>query len=126
MKCFSIDVQEIPVKNLSSLKYAKKKLQHVLLRKLKSLHYTNCLCLAKMNTPAFYRFLIDITDSSASSFFSQIPQIYGLLLNNEKWETFMRLRCYRWPQQLVNGLKCKCATPVSLTHLFHLPTSGHL
>ncbi|KAL0213033.1 hypothetical protein RCL1_006659 [Eukaryota sp. TZLM3-RCL] len=112
-------LQEIPVKNLSNLKYAKKKLQHFLVKELESLDYTNRLCLAKMNNPAFYQFLLDNTDSSASSFFSQIPQIYGLLLNNEEWETFIRLRCYLWPQQLVNGLKCKCNTPVSLTHLFN-------
>ncbi|KAL0228133.1 hypothetical protein RCL1_004276 [Eukaryota sp. TZLM3-RCL] len=72
-----------------------------------------------MNNPAFYQFLVDNTDSSDSSFFSQIPQIAGLLLNNEEWETFIRLRCYLWPQQLVNCLKCKCDTPVSLTHLFN-------
>ncbi|KAL0212950.1 hypothetical protein RCL1_006576 [Eukaryota sp. TZLM3-RCL] len=119
MKCFPIEVQEIPSKNLSNLKYAKKKLQHFLVKELESLDYTNRLCLAKMNNPAFYQFLLDNTDSSASSFFSQIPQIYGLLLNNEEWETFIRLRCYLWPQQLVNGLKCKCDTPVSLTHLFN-------
>ncbi|KAL0227855.1 hypothetical protein RCL1_003998 [Eukaryota sp. TZLM3-RCL] len=119
MKCFPIEVQEIPVKNLSNLKYAKKKLQHFLVKELESLDYTNRLCLAKMNNPAFYQFLLDNTDSSASSFFSQIPQIYGLLLNNEEWETFIRLQCYLWPQQLVNGLKCKCDTPVSLTHLFN-------
>ncbi|KAL0228430.1 hypothetical protein RCL1_004573 [Eukaryota sp. TZLM3-RCL] len=119
MKCFPIEVQEISVKNLSNLKYAKKKLQHFLVKELKSLDYTNHLCLAKMNNPAFYQFLLDNTDSSASSFFSQIPQIYGLLLNNEEWETFIRLQCYLWPQQLVNGLKCKCDTPVSLTHLFN-------
>ncbi|KAL0217751.1 hypothetical protein RCL1_008600 [Eukaryota sp. TZLM3-RCL] len=119
MKCFPIEVQEIPVKNLSNLKYAKKKLQHFLVKELESLDYTNRLFLAKMNNPAFYQFLLDNTDSSASSFFSQIPQIYGLLLNNEEWETFIRLQCYLWPQQLVNGLKCKCDTPVSLTHLFN-------
>ncbi|KAL0222092.1 hypothetical protein RCL1_001946 [Eukaryota sp. TZLM3-RCL] len=118
-KCFPIEVQENPVKYLSNLKYAKKKLQHFLVKELESLDYTNRLCLAKMNNPAFYQFLLDITDSSASSLFSQIRQIYGLLLNNEEWKTFIRLRCYLWPQQLVNGFKCKCDTPVSLTHLFN-------
>ncbi|KAL0217655.1 hypothetical protein RCL1_008235 [Eukaryota sp. TZLM3-RCL] len=126
MKCFPIEVQEIPVKNLSNLKYAKKKLQHFLVKELESLDYTNRLCLAKMNNPAFYQFHLDNTDSSASSFFSQIPQIYGLLLNNEEWETFIRLRCYLWPQQLVNGLKCKNEPSCFSYSPLQLPTSGHL
>ncbi|KAL0218275.1 hypothetical protein RCL1_009123 [Eukaryota sp. TZLM3-RCL] len=116
MKCHPIDVQEIPVKNLSSLKYTEKNLQHFLVKELESLNVTNRFCLARMNNPAFYQFLLDNTSAFASSFFSQVAQIYGLLLNNEEWETTMRLDAtFRFN----NSSMAKCETPVFLTHLFN-------
>ncbi|KAL0212487.1 hypothetical protein RCL1_006113 [Eukaryota sp. TZLM3-RCL] len=89
------------------------------MRKFESLDYNNRLCSAKHSNPAFYKFMLENFESSSTALFIQLPHIYGLLLKDNEWETVMRLRCFLWPQQLVNGLICKCGNSVSLTHLLN-------
>ncbi|KAL0226354.1 hypothetical protein P9112_013678 [Eukaryota sp. TZLM1-RC] len=69
--------------------------------------------------PAFANFLIDLKDSSSAVLINQIPQIYGLFLNDDQWTTAMRMRCYLWPCNLPNDLFCKCGAGLTLSHLFN-------
>ncbi|KAL0211599.1 hypothetical protein RCL1_005225 [Eukaryota sp. TZLM3-RCL] len=81
--------------------------------------YSVRLSLAKTNNPAFANFLIDVKDSSATALFTQIPQVYGFLLNDHQWTTAMRLRCFLWPNNLPHELVCKCSQRLTFHHLFN-------
>ncbi|KAL0214851.1 hypothetical protein P9112_007035 [Eukaryota sp. TZLM1-RC] len=63
----------------------------------------------------FANFLIDLEDSCSSCLISQIPNIYGLLLNDHQWTTAMRMRCFLWPCSLPNDLICRCKSVVTLS-----------
>ncbi|KAL0214932.1 hypothetical protein P9112_007116 [Eukaryota sp. TZLM1-RC] len=115
--CFPISIQEIPDSNLYSLKFALKKLQRHLLKKFESKDFIVRLSTAKKENPAFANFLIDLKDSSSAVLINQIPQIYGLFLNDDQWTTAMRMRCYLWPCNLPNDLFCKCGAEPLLRSL---------
>ncbi|KAL0221145.1 hypothetical protein RCL1_000999 [Eukaryota sp. TZLM3-RCL] len=100
---------EIPARELISLKFAFKKLQNRLVKTFEEMDYSVRLGLAKTNNPSFANFLIDVKNSSATALFTQIPQVYGLLLNDHQWTTAMRLRCFLWPNNLPHELVCKCS-----------------
>ncbi|KAL0206147.1 hypothetical protein P9112_001454 [Eukaryota sp. TZLM1-RC] len=117
--CFPISIQEIPDRSLYSLKFALKKLQRHLLKKFESKDFIVRLSTAKKENPAFANFLIDLKDSSSAVLINQVPQIYGLLLNDDQWTTAMRMRCYLWPCNLPNDLFCKCGAGLTLSHLFN-------
>ncbi|KAL0227369.1 hypothetical protein P9112_014693 [Eukaryota sp. TZLM1-RC] len=117
--CFPISIQEIPDRSLYSLKFALKKLQRHLLKKFESKDFIVRLSTAKKENPAFANFLIDLKDSSSAVLINQIPQIYGLFLNDDQWTTAMRMRCYLWPCNLPNDLFCKCGAGLTLSHLFN-------
>ncbi|KAL0242803.1 hypothetical protein GEMRC1_005366 [Eukaryota sp. GEM-RC1] len=85
--CFPVDIKENPCRNILSLKFALKKLQNHLLKYFESLDFTVRLSLAKEKNPAFAHFLIDLKESSAVALINQIPQVYGLLLNDHQWTT---------------------------------------
>ncbi|KAL0216298.1 hypothetical protein P9112_008482 [Eukaryota sp. TZLM1-RC] len=117
--CFPISIQEIPDRSLYSLKFALKKLQRHLLKNFENKDFIVRLSTAKKENPAFANFLIDLKDSSSAVLINQIPQIYGLLLNDDQWTTAMRMRCYLWPCNLPNDLFCKCGAGLTLSHLFN-------
>ncbi|KAL0204746.1 hypothetical protein P9112_000053 [Eukaryota sp. TZLM1-RC] len=117
--CFPISIQEIPDRSLYSLKFALKKLQRHLLRKFESKDFIVRHSTAKKENPAFANFLIDLKDSSSAVLINQIPQIFGLFLNDDQWTTAMRMRCYLWPCNLPNDLFCKCGAGLTLSHLFN-------
>ncbi|KAL0210161.1 hypothetical protein P9112_010245 [Eukaryota sp. TZLM1-RC] len=117
--CFPISIQEIPDRSLYSLKFALKKLQRHLLKKFERKDFIVRLSTAKKENPAFANFLIDLKDSSSAVLINQIPQIYGLFLNDDQWTTAMRMRCYLWPCNLPNDLFCKCGAGLTLSHLFN-------
>ncbi|KAL0223685.1 hypothetical protein P9112_003075 [Eukaryota sp. TZLM1-RC] len=117
--CFPISIQEVPDRSLYSLKFALKKLQRHLLKKFESKDFIVRLSTAKKENPAFANFLIDLKDSSSAVLINQIPQIYGLFLNDDQWTTAMRMRCYLWPCNLPNDLFCKCGAGLTLSHLFN-------
>ncbi|KAL0216341.1 hypothetical protein P9112_008525 [Eukaryota sp. TZLM1-RC] len=117
--CFPISIQEIPDRSWYSLKFALKKLQRHLLKKFESKDFIVRLSTAKKENPAFANFLIDLKDSSSAVLINQIPQIYGLFLNDDQWTTAMRMRCYLWPCNLPNDLFCKCGAGLTLSHLFN-------
>ncbi|KAL0210160.1 hypothetical protein P9112_010244 [Eukaryota sp. TZLM1-RC] len=117
--CFPISIQEIPDRSLYSLKFALKKLQRHLLKNFENKDFIVRLSTAKKENPAFANFLIDLKDSSSAVLINQIPQIYGLFLNDDQWTTAMRMRCYLWPCNLPNDLFCKCGAGLTLSHLFN-------
>ncbi|KAL0217190.1 hypothetical protein RCL1_007673 [Eukaryota sp. TZLM3-RCL] len=116
---FPKDVCEIPVRSLLKLRYCVKKLQYKLTKILDSLDYVVRLGLVKENNPAVATFLLDVTDSSASCIVTEIPQVYGLLLDNPTWLLNMRLRCFLWPDIISHCLVCKCGKNLTPTHLFN-------
>ncbi|KAL0248655.1 hypothetical protein GEMRC1_003889 [Eukaryota sp. GEM-RC1] len=73
--------------------------------------------MAKEKNPAFANFLTDVSNSSASCLITQIPRVYGLLLDDNSWSLNMRLRSYLWPDNLPHNLKCQCGQSVTPTHL---------
>ncbi|KAL0217504.1 hypothetical protein RCL1_008085 [Eukaryota sp. TZLM3-RCL] len=99
-ECFPSDIQEIPAREVVSLNLAFKKLQQRHVKVFEQKDYIVRLSLAKNHNPAFANFFLDLSNSTASAFFSQIPQVYGLLLNDHQWTTTMRLRCFLWPYNL--------------------------
>ncbi|KAL0235198.1 hypothetical protein GEMRC1_001780 [Eukaryota sp. GEM-RC1] len=115
--CFPADICEIPERCVTSLKFALKKLQKHLLKHFECLDFKIRLGSAKEKNPAFANFLIDLKDSSSVALINQIPQIYGLLLNDHQWTTTFRLRCFLWPSNLPNDLQCKCGKLVTFSHL---------
>ncbi|KAL0222098.1 hypothetical protein RCL1_001952 [Eukaryota sp. TZLM3-RCL] len=88
---------EIPARELISLNFTFKKLQNKLVKFFEEMDYSVRLSLAKMNNPAFANFLIDVMDSSATALFTQIPHVYGLLLNDHQLVSAMCLHCFLWP-----------------------------
>ncbi|KAL0224440.1 hypothetical protein P9112_003830 [Eukaryota sp. TZLM1-RC] len=86
---------------------------------LKNLDYIVRLSLAKEKNPVFANFLIDLEDSCSSCLISQLPNIYGLLLNDHQWTTAMRMRCFLWPCSLPNDLICRCKSVVTLSHILN-------
>ncbi|KAL0208388.1 hypothetical protein P9112_010975 [Eukaryota sp. TZLM1-RC] len=74
---------------------------------------------AKEKNPVFANFLIDLKDSSSSCLISQIPNVYGLLLNDHQWTTAFRMRCFLWPCSVPNDLICRCGQLINLNHLFN-------
>ncbi|KAL0226248.1 hypothetical protein P9112_013572 [Eukaryota sp. TZLM1-RC] len=117
--CFPISIQEIPDRSLYSLKFALKKLQRHLLKNFENKDFIVRLSTAKKDNPVFANFLIDLKDSSSAVLINQIPQVYGLFLNDDQWTTAMRMRCYLWPCNLPNDLFCKCGAGLTLSHLFN-------
>ncbi|KAL0211118.1 hypothetical protein P9112_009416 [Eukaryota sp. TZLM1-RC] len=117
--CFPISIQEITDRSLYSLKFALQKLQRHLLKNFENKDFIVRLSTAKKENPAFANFLIDLKDSSSAVLINQIPQIYGLFLNDDQWTTAMRMRCYLWPCNLPNDLFCKCGAGLTLSHLFN-------
>ncbi|KAL0211123.1 hypothetical protein P9112_009421 [Eukaryota sp. TZLM1-RC] len=117
--CFPISIQEIPDRSLYSLKFALKKLQRHLLKNFENKDFIVRLSTAKKEKSCFCQFLIDLKDSSSAVLINQIPQIYGLFLNDDQWTTAMRMRCYLWPCNLPNDLFCKCGAGLTLSHLFN-------
>ncbi|KAL0226244.1 hypothetical protein P9112_013568 [Eukaryota sp. TZLM1-RC] len=105
--------------SLYSLKFALKKLQRHLLKNFENKDFIVRLSTAKKDNPAFANFLIDLKDSSSAVLINQIPQVYGLFLNDDQWTTAMRMRCYLWPCNLPNDLFCKCGAGLTLSHLFN-------
>ncbi|KAL0231106.1 hypothetical protein GEMRC1_010511 [Eukaryota sp. GEM-RC1] len=73
--------------------------------------------MVKEKNPAFANFLMDVSNSSASCLITQIPQVYGLLLDDNSRSLNMRLRSYIWPDNLPHNLKCQCGQSVTPTHL---------
>ncbi|KAL0208357.1 hypothetical protein P9112_010944 [Eukaryota sp. TZLM1-RC] len=118
-KCFPADIQEIPPRSLISLKFAYAKLQKKILTVFENLDFTVRLSLAKEKNPVFANFLIDLKDSSSSCLISQIPNVYGLLLNDHQWTTAFRMRCFLWPCSVPNDLICRCGQLINLNHLFN-------
>ncbi|KAL0210256.1 hypothetical protein P9112_010340 [Eukaryota sp. TZLM1-RC] len=118
-KCFPSDIVELPSRSLLSLPLTFAKLQKKILKVLENLDYIVRLSLAKAKNPVFANFLIDLEDSCSSCLISQIPIIYGLLLNDHQWTTAMRLRCFLWPCSLPNDLICRCKSGVTLSHILN-------
>ncbi|KAL0209365.1 hypothetical protein RCL1_007305 [Eukaryota sp. TZLM3-RCL] len=118
-QCFPLDIQEIPSRSLLNLRFCVRKLQHHLLKIFEGLDFKARVGSATLTNPAFANFLHDTHNSSASCLFSQIPNIYGMLLNDFEWTTSMRLRCFLWPSSLPNSIVCKCGQSASLTHIFN-------
>ncbi|KAL0208494.1 hypothetical protein P9112_011081 [Eukaryota sp. TZLM1-RC] len=118
-KCFPSDIVELPSRSLLSLPLTFAKLQKKILKVLENLDYIVRLSLAKEKNPVFANFLIDLEDSCSSCLISQIPNIYGLLLNDHQWTTAMRLRCFLWPCSLPNDLICRCKSVVTLSHILN-------
>ncbi|KAL0212048.1 hypothetical protein RCL1_005674 [Eukaryota sp. TZLM3-RCL] len=117
--CFSSDLTDIPSRDISSLAGAYKKLQNRLVRFYEDMDSTVRISLAKYGNPSFGNFLMDLKNSSASVLFTQIPQVYGLLLNDHQWTTTMRLRCFLWPNNLPHDLVCKCSKLLTFHHLLN-------
>ncbi|KAL0220075.1 hypothetical protein P9112_005728 [Eukaryota sp. TZLM1-RC] len=118
-KCFPSDIVELPSRSLLSLPLTFAKLQKKILKVLENLDYIVRLSLAKEKNPVFANFLIDLEDSCSSCLISQIPNIYGLLLNDHQWTTAMRMRCFLWPCSLPNDLICRCKSVVTLSHILN-------
>ncbi|KAL0205802.1 hypothetical protein P9112_001109 [Eukaryota sp. TZLM1-RC] len=118
-KCFPSDIVELPSRSLLSLPLTFAKLQKKILKVLENLDYIVRLSLAKEKNPVFANFLIDLEDSCSSCPISQIPNIYGLLLNDHQWTTAMRMRCFLWPCSLLNDLICRCKSVVTLSHILN-------
>ncbi|KAL0251606.1 hypothetical protein GEMRC1_000819 [Eukaryota sp. GEM-RC1] len=75
--------------------------------------------MAKEKNPAFANFLMDVSNSSASCLFTQIPQVYGHFLDDNSWSLNMRLRSLIFPDNLPHNLKCQCGQSVTPTHLLN-------
>ncbi|KAL0207494.1 hypothetical protein P9112_012122 [Eukaryota sp. TZLM1-RC] len=122
-KCFPSDIVELPFfkksRSLLSLPLTFAKLQKKILKVLENLDYIVRLSLAKEKNPVFADFLIDLEDSCSSCLISQIPNIYGLLLNDHQWTTAMRMRCFLWPCSLPNDLIFRCKSVVTLSHILN-------
>ncbi|KAL0204772.1 hypothetical protein P9112_000079 [Eukaryota sp. TZLM1-RC] len=118
-KCFPSDIVELPSRSLLSLPLTYAKLQKKILKVLENLDYIVRLSLAKEKNPVFANFLIDLEDNCSSCLISQIPNIYGLLLNDHQWTTAMRMRCFLWPCSLPNDLICRCKSVVTLSHILN-------
>ncbi|KAL0214280.1 hypothetical protein P9112_006464 [Eukaryota sp. TZLM1-RC] len=118
-KCFPSDIVELPSRSLLSLPLTFAKLQKKILKVLENLDYIVRLSLDKEKNPVFANFLIDLEDSCSSCLISQIPNIYGLLLNDHQWTTAMRMRCFLWPCSLPNDLICRCKSVVTLSHILN-------
>ncbi|KAL0217041.1 hypothetical protein RCL1_007524 [Eukaryota sp. TZLM3-RCL] len=67
----------------------------------------------------FAKSSLDLSNSTASVFFSHIPQVYGLFLIDHQWTSTMRLRCFLWAYNLPHDLICKCSKPFSINHLLN-------
>ena len=102
-----------------NLRFCVKKLQQKLTIIFESLDFNIRLGSAKKNNPAFANFLLDVSDSSSSCLVTQIPQVYGLFLDDVSFMLSMRLRSFIWPNNLPHGLICKCGKNVTLTHLLN-------
>ncbi|KAL0205631.1 hypothetical protein P9112_000938 [Eukaryota sp. TZLM1-RC] len=118
-KCFPSDIVELPPRSLLSLPLTFAKLQKKILKVLENLDYIVRLSLAKEKNPVFANLLIDLEDSCSSCLISQIPNIYGLLLNDHQWTTAMRMRCFLWPCSLPNDLICRCKSVVTLSQILN-------
>ncbi|KAL0204948.1 hypothetical protein P9112_000255 [Eukaryota sp. TZLM1-RC] len=118
-KCFPDDIREIPPRSLISLKFAYAKLQKKILKVFENLDFTVRLSLAKERNPVFANCLSDLKESSTSCLISQIPNVYGLLLNDHQWTTALRIRCFLWPRSVPNDLICRCGQLIKLNHLFN-------
>ncbi|KAL0218208.1 hypothetical protein RCL1_009056 [Eukaryota sp. TZLM3-RCL] len=118
-ECFPSDIEEIPIREVLSLNLAFKKLQQRPVKVFEQKDYNVRLGLAQCNNPAFANVLLDLSNNPSSAFFSQIPQVYGLLFNDHQWTTTMRLRCFLWPYNLPHNLICKCCKPLSFNHLLN-------
>ncbi|KAL0206801.1 hypothetical protein P9112_012512 [Eukaryota sp. TZLM1-RC] len=118
-QCFPSDIVELPSRSLLSLPLTFAKLQKKILKVLENLDYIVRLSLAKEKNPVFANFLIDLEDSCSSCLISQIPNIYGLLLNDHQWTTAMRMRCFLWPCSLPNDLIYRCKSVVTLSHILN-------
>ncbi|KAL0218864.1 hypothetical protein P9112_004517 [Eukaryota sp. TZLM1-RC] len=112
-KCFPDNVQETPSRTLVNLRYCVKKLQQRLTIIFEGLDFNVRLGSAKKDNPAFANFLLDAQNSSSSCLITQIPQIYGLLLNDTKFSCTMRLLCFIWPDNVPHNLICKCGSKIS-------------
>ncbi|KAL0215496.1 hypothetical protein P9112_007680 [Eukaryota sp. TZLM1-RC] len=69
--------------------------------------------------PKKINFLLDAQNNSSSCLITQIPQIYGLLLNDTEFSCTMRLGCCIWPDNVPHYLICKCGSKISPNHLFN-------
>ncbi|KAL0215054.1 hypothetical protein P9112_007238 [Eukaryota sp. TZLM1-RC] len=118
-KCFPDNVQEIPSGALVNLRYCVKKLQQKLTIFFEGLDFNVRLGSAKKDNPAFANFLLDAQNSSSSCLITQIPQIYGLLLNDTEFSCTMRLRCFILPDNVPHNLNYKCISKISPNHLFN-------
>ncbi|KAL0215664.1 hypothetical protein P9112_007848 [Eukaryota sp. TZLM1-RC] len=118
-KCFPFDIVELPPRSLLSLPLTFAKLQKRILKVLENLDYIARLSLAKEKNPVFANFLIDVEESCSSCLISQIPNIYGLLLNDHQWTTAMRMRSFLKPCSLPNDLICRCKSVVTLSHILN-------
>ncbi|KAL0218486.1 hypothetical protein P9112_004139 [Eukaryota sp. TZLM1-RC] len=118
-KFFPFDIVELPPRSLLSLPLTFAKLQKKILKVLENLDYIVLLSLAKEKNPVFANILIDLEDSCSSCLISQIPNIYGLLLNDHQWSTAVRMRCFLWPCSLPNDLICRCKSVVTLSHILN-------
>ncbi|KAL0212257.1 hypothetical protein RCL1_005883 [Eukaryota sp. TZLM3-RCL] len=124
-ECFPSNIEEIPIREVLSLNLALKKLQQSFVKVFEQKDYNVRLSLAKNNNPAFAKISLDLSNSTASTFFSQIPQMYGLLLNDHHWTTTMRLRCFNWSYNIPHELICKCNKPLSFNHLLNCTPLSH-
>ncbi|KAL0226613.1 hypothetical protein P9112_013937 [Eukaryota sp. TZLM1-RC] len=118
-KCFPSDIVELPPRSLLSLPLTFAKLQTKNLKVLENLDYIVRLSLAKEKNPVFANFLIDLENSCSSCLIFQIPNIYGLLLNDHQLTTAMRMRCFLWPCSIPNDLICRCKSVVTLSHMLN-------
>ncbi|KAL0248109.1 hypothetical protein GEMRC1_003345 [Eukaryota sp. GEM-RC1] len=118
-QCFPESVSEIPERCLTNLQFCLKKLQQELTIIFEILDYNVRLGMVKEINPAFANFLTDVSNSSASCLITQIPQVYGLLLDDNSWSLNMRLRSCIWPDNLRHNLKCQCGQSVTPTHLLN-------
>ncbi|KAL0205676.1 hypothetical protein P9112_000983 [Eukaryota sp. TZLM1-RC] len=117
--CFSKAIQVIPEGSLFSLKFALKKLQRHILKKYERKDFIVRFSTAKQENPAIAHYLIDLKESSSAVLLNQIPQIYGLLINDDQWTTAMRMRCYLWPCNLPNELFCIFGASLTFPHFFN-------
>ncbi|KAL0208435.1 hypothetical protein P9112_011022 [Eukaryota sp. TZLM1-RC] len=74
---------------------------------------------AKKANPTFGNFLPDAQNSSSSCLITQIPLIYGVLLNDTDLISTIRLHCFIWPDNAPHNLICKCESKISPYHLLN-------
>ncbi|KAL0227236.1 hypothetical protein P9112_014560 [Eukaryota sp. TZLM1-RC] len=94
-------------------------MQKKILKVFENLDFTVRLSLAEETNFVFANFLIDLKESSSSCLISQIPNVYGLLLNDHKWTTAFRMSCFLSPCSVPNDLICRCGQLINLKHLFN-------